>query len=353
MTFENLIQSPRNIKAAPHSAVITSRVRLARNILDFPYPGWGTRDDRVELYKKIQKGISQLSFSKSAFFEELKGYEAIEKQVLVEQHLISRELASRSEGCGLLVNSGKSLAIMINEEDHFRLQAIQPGLNLKKAHRLLDKIDDQLSETFHFAFDQNLGFLTSCPTNVGTGMRASVMLHLPALSIMNQIEPTLKAVSNLGLAIRGFYGEGTETLGHLYQISNQSTLGESEKEIINRIERVVKYVIRAEENARLKCLEDDPNLMIDKIGRAYGTLMHAHILSSKEALSLLSLIRLGAAIDYFPEEAYDITHDLMIKIQPAHLQYHAGKKLSPDERDLARASVISEAIESLPPPKNS
>lgn len=239
---------------------------------------------------------------------------------------------------------------MLNEEDHFRLQAIQPGLSLKKAYRALSKMDDSLSESLNFAYDEKLGYLTSCPSNVGTGMRASVMLHLPALYIADQITPVLKAVSKLGLAIRGFYGEGTESLGHLYQISNQSTLGESEMEIIARVERMAKHVVKAEENARKKILSDNPQRLIDKVGRAYGILKHASIISSKEALNLLSILRLGTEVGSFPKDTLDLFDQLMIQIQPAHLQLNAGGKLEIEKRDEIRAKTISSHLQNLHPP---
>ena len=351
MTFDQLIQTTPAVDKGTQSVVLTSRIRLARNLANYSFPGWSTKAERTEVYQTIQKAVSKLPIAQTGFFEELSNYESLQKQVLVEQHLMSRELASRGEGCGLLVNKEKSLAIMINEEDHFRLQAIHSGLNLKKAYRALDKVDTQISKKLDFAYDHELGFLTSCPTNVGTGMRASVMLHLPALGLTDQIEQVLKAVSKLGLAIRGFYGEGTESLGDLYQISNQSTLGESEKEIIGRIERVVKYIATAEENARLKTLQEEPSFLFDKVSRAYGTLRYAHILSSKESLTLISLIRMGTKLGYFPEATYERCDNLTIEIQPAHLQLEAGKKLSPHERDLARAKIIARNLKNLSAPK--
>ena len=351
MTFDSLIHTiPSFINKGKNSCVITSRVRLARNISDDPFPGWATKEERNATYEKLHEAVSTLPLVKTGFFDELKTLDSVQKQVLIEQHLMSRELAARSEGCGLVVNKDKTVCIMLNEEDHLRLQAIQSGLNLKKAYNNLNRIDTHISKNLNYAYDRNLGYLTSCPTNVGTGMRASVMLHLPALAITEQITPVLKAVAKLGLAIRGFYGEGTESLGHLYQISNQSTLGETEQEIIARIERMVKQIISTEENARAKILAEKPEQLLDKIGRAYGTLKHAHIISSKETLNLLSLIRLGTEVSFFPTETLDLCDQLMIKSQPAHLQLHSGEKLDVDERDHNRAKIISSHLQNLNPP---
>ncbi len=350
MTFDSLIHTFPNTQVGKNACVLSSRIRLARNLSTHPFPGWAQKPQRVETYQQIIETLSSLPCGNKSFMEELKEFDSLQKQVLVEQHLMSRELAARSTGCGLLVNESKTLSIMINEEDHFRLQSIQPGLSLKKAFRAIDKIDTEISAQLTYAYSPELGFLTSCPSNVGTGMRASVMLHLPALVLTDQIKPVLKAVSRLGLAIRGFYGEGTESLGHLYQISNQSTLGESEHDIITRIERIVKYVITAEENARAKTLQDSPLLMIDKVSRAYGTLKYAYTMTSKEALTLISLLRLGAVIGYFPNEVLSLCDHLMIKIQPAHLQLNKGTKLDAEERDRERALTIAEAIREIPPP---
>lgn len=351
MKFNSLIKlsTPVN-QRGKNTCVITSRIRLARNITDTPFPGWALQKERTKAYQDLSQAALSLPGAKLGFFEELNTLNSLEKQVLVEQHLMSRELAARGEACGLLVNKDKTVSIMINEEDHFRLQGIQTGLNLKKAYRALSKIDDHLHEKLSYAYDEELGFITSCPSNLGTGMRASVMLHLPCLSLSNQIKPVLKAVSKLGLAIRGFYGEGTESLGNLYQISNQSTLGESEIGIITRIERMVKYVITAEENARAKTLQENPLEIMDKVGRAYGVLKHSHIISSKEALNLLSLIRLGSEVGCFPEKTLELCDKLMIEIQPAHLQLHTGEQLDITERDQIRAKIISSHLQNLNKP---
>jgi len=329
MKFETLVNKTVTPATVKHACVLSSRVRLARNVQGYSFPG---------------------PMTKSGFNKELSELNSLQKQVLVEQHLISRELAAKNVGCGIVVNKEKTIAVMINEEDHFRLQSIQHGFNLKKAYRSLNKIDDQLSGSLHYAYDETLGFLTSCPSNLGTGLRASVMLHLPALTISEQIQPVLKAVSKLGLAIRGIYGEGTESMGHYYQISNQSTLGESEAEIIERIERMVKQIITAEENARQKLLIEQEDQLNDKIGRAYGVLKHAKVISSKEALDLLSLLRLGTDAGMFPEEHLKTCDHLMMYIQPAHLQFLEGGKLEMAKRDKIRAKIISSHLQTVNPP---
>jgi protein arginine kinase len=214
----------------------------------------------------------------------------------------------------------------------------------------LNDLDNELQESLTFAFDRKLGYLTTCPTNLGTGLRASAMLHLPALVLSEQINQVLNAIGRMGLAVRGLYGEGTESLGNLYQISNQSTLGESEHHIIERLERVIDKVAGHETNARLKLLEDDRMMLHDKIGRSYGILRHAWLIDSKEALNHLSLIRLGANLGFFPHETVRLCDNLLMEIQPAHLQLHSGKKLSPEQRDESRGQIIRTQLQNLPMP---
>lgn len=330
--------------------VLTSRVRLARNLRDEPFPGWATKERRVGVLERVKPEVEALPEMKDGFSQKLDGLSSLQKQVLVERHLISREQAARGEGSAAVVNRKQALSLMINEEDHLRMQAIRPGLKLTEAYELLINIDRKLEEHLEFAFDHELGYLSACPTNLGTGMRASAMLHLPGLVLSDQIGQVLQAVGKLQLAVRGFFGEGTESLGNLFQISNQSTLGESEETIIRRLERVIDQVASHEKNARRKLLEDDPEMVFDQVGRAYGTLRHAHIIASKEALNLLSLLRLGAELEFFPGETVQACDSLLMEIQPAHLQLHAGRQLTPEQRDAIRAEIIRTRLQSLNPP---
>ncbi len=351
MNFESLVAiKPKAVNSAKYGCVVSSRIRFARNIADTTFPGWATQQERKEAYVVMTEALKGLDITEASYKTELVELDAVEKQVLVEQHLMSRPFAARSEGCGVLVNRDKTISLMLNEEDHFRLQAIFPGLNLKKAYKHLSEVDDVISERLTYAFDETMGFLTSCPTNVGTGMRASVMLHLPALTLKGQMKPVINAMTRLGYAVRGFYGEGTDCLGHLYQISNQSTLGESELEIIQRLERNVKQVVTAEMNARNKMLAHDAVFLNDKLGRAYGVLKHAHVISSQETLDLLSLIRLGADLQVFEPEVKKLCEELVTKSQPAHLQLHAGEKVGVGERDKIRAKIVTSHLQSLIPP---
>ncbi|MCX6875795.1 MAG: protein arginine kinase [Verrucomicrobia bacterium] len=356
MRFTTLIKNPADWMTggqAEHGAVLTSRIRLARNLRRQPFPGWAKREQRAAALELMRPAVESLPVMKDAFSQELSDLSSVQKQVLVERHLISREHAARGEGSGTIIERRQTFSFMLNEEDHLRMQAIRPGLQLTAAYETLTEIDSTLETTLEFAFDPTLGYLTTCPTNLGTGLRASAMLHLPGLVLSDQIGQVLQAIGKLDLAVRGLYGEGTESLGNLYQISNQSTLGESEETIIRRLERVIGQVAQHEQNAREKLLEDDPEMVADKIGRAYGTLRHAHLIDSKEALNHLSLLRLGGTLGFFTPATVMLCDTLLMDIQPAHLQLHAARKLSPEERDFIRAQIVRSRLQNLASPATS
>jgi len=354
MRFSTLLKNPADWMQGhgPHSDIVmTSRIRLARNLRGRPFPGWASERRRVELLQEVRPVVAGLSIMKDGFDEEYSHLNKIKKQVLVERHLVSREHAARSTGCAVIIDRRQSLSIMINEEDHLRMQGIRAGLDLRTAHEMINTVDSELEKELPYAYDQRLGFLTACPTNVGTGMRASVMLHLPALVLTEQIKQVMNAVHKIGLAVRGLYGEGTEALGHLFQVSNQHTLGETEAELISRIEGVAEHIVQAETNAREKLKEDSPLMLHDQVGRAYATLRYSYILSSKEALDLLSKLRLGADMDLIQCDR-GLLDLLLLEIQPAHLQLAATKDLSPEERDSRRAEITRQRLQSVPSPRN-
>ncbi len=353
MRFSTLIRYPANWMTGGDGhggAVLTSRIRLARNLRDLPFPGWAKRGQRDEALRRMRPAVESLPVMKDAFSQELNQLDSVQKQVLVERHLISREHAARGDGSAVVIERKQHLSLMLNEEDHLRMQSIRSGLQLSDAYEALNEVDSQLEHELEYAFDSKLGYLTTCPTNLGTAMRASAMLHLPGLVLSDQIGQVLQGVNKIGLAVRGLYGEGTDSLGNLYQISNQSTLGETEGDIIRRLERVIAQVAMHEQNAREKLLEDDPAMVADKVGRAYGLLRHSHLIESKEALNLLSLLRLGGNLEYFNEDTVKLCDELLMEIQPAHLQLHAGRKLTPEERDAIRAKIIRDRLQSLDSP---
>jgi protein arginine kinase len=230
---------------------------------------------------------------------------------------------------------------MINEEDHLRIQVLRAGFQLKKAWAAITELDSKLEETLDYAYSPTLGYLTACPTNLGTGMRASAMMHLPALVIAGQMEKVVRAVNQLGMVVRGLFGEGSDASGSIFQISNQTTLGESEEDIIKRLQSVLQSIVEHELNARAKLLESDGSKLHDKIGRAYGILQNSHLLSSSEAMNLLSLLRLGIDLGIFPEASRTAIDRLFIEAQPGHIQHATGKpELESAERDALRASRL-------------
>src|SRR5579883_3474005 len=338
-------------RKGPHDRIVmSSRVRLARNIKDAAFPGWAKKPERVRVLEQIRPAIEGLPEMKDAFSETMDSLSALDKQILVERHLISREHAAKSAGSGLVLNRDETLCFMINEEDHIRMQALRPGLQLRQAWGAIDQADSFLEKKLEYAFNPEMGYLTACPTNIGTGIRVSAMLHLPGLVLGEQINPIIQSVNKLGLAVRGLYGEGTEALGNVFQVSNQMTLGESENGIVERLEKVLGQIIEHEENARATLLEKKAKMVYNHIGRAYGILANAHSISSKETMNLLSLMRLGVDMGVFPGVDRALVDELFILTQPAHLQKQHSEKLTAEERDLLRADMVRERLKPVSRP---
>lgn len=336
---------------ADHCIVISSRVRLARNLRDLPFPGWAKKAERVAILEQIKPFVDALpEMKESTLSVHLNDLSALEKQVLVERHLISREHAAKGMGSAVIIDRKEAVSIMINEEDHLRMQAIRPGFQLNSVFKTIDKVDTGIEAHLDYAFHPQLGYLTACPTNVGTGIRASAMVHLPALVLSEQINQVIQAVNKIGLAVRGLYGEGTEAMGNLFQVSNQNTLGEKEEEILGRLTKVIDSIVEHERNARLNLYQKKRVTLFDQIGRAYGILSNAHSMASKEALNLLSFIRLGVDIGCFPAELRASVDDLFIQTQPAHLQKSTQQKLATEERDALRADIVRKKISEIPAP---
>jgi len=324
--------------------VMSSRVRLARNLKEASFPGWAKKPERIKVMELIRPAVEALPDMKDAFSQTMDSLSTLDKQILVERHLISREHAAKSAGSGLVLNREETLCVMINEEDHLRMQALRPGLQLRQAWTAIDQADSALERKLEYAFSPDLGYLTACPTNIGTGIRVSAMLHLPGLVLAEQINPIIQSVNKLGLAVRGLYGEGTEALGNVFQVSNQMTLGEAEGAIVERLEKVLSQIIEHEENARGTLLEKKPKMVYNHIGRAYGILANAHSISSKETMNLLSLMRLGVDVGLFPGVDRALVDELFILTQPAHLQKQHSEKLTAEERDLLRADMVRERL---------
>jgi len=311
------------------------------------FPGWAKKPERVKILETILPAVSALPEMADSFAEAMDNLTALDKQILVERHLISREHAAKNVGSGIVLNREESFCVMINEEDHLRMQALRPGFQIREAWNAIDRLDSALEKKLNFAFDNELGYLTACPTNLGTGIRVSAMLHLPGLVLAEQINPIIQSVNKLGLAVRGLYGEGTEALGNIFQVSNQMTLGESETAIVERLEKVLSQIIEHEENARQTLLEKKPKTVFNHVGRAYGVLANAHSISSKETMNLLSLLRLGIDLGSFPGTERALVDELFLTTQPAHLQKQISDKLSAEERDLIRADMVRERLKNV------
>jgi len=324
--------------------VISTRVRLARNLKDYPFPCRLSEQGRKKVIEKVTSAIRDSNSSIASDFNLIKLDDLTEAQgvSLVERHLVSPEFISETEGRALLLSKDESMSIMINEEDHIRLQVITDGLSLEQAYDTADKLDTLLDENLEFAFDDKLGYLTQCPTNLGTGMRASVMLHLPTLEKSRTIGRIAGNLSKLGLTIRGAYGEGSEPSGSLYQLSNQVTLGISEKAAIENLENITKQLVSQEQQARERLAKSID--IQDSVSRSLGLLKSAMVMTHDEALKLLSNVRFGILSGQIKDVTADVVDSLMEKIEPATLMVNSGKNLSAQERDIERAKILREAL---------
>lgn len=320
--------------------VISSRIRLARNLDKIPFPHWANKKQGEEILETIKTALQRGGYLNNVLLLEIKDLDNIDKQFLIERHLMSYEHAKTANHKAVVIDEQGILAIMINEEDHLRMQVMQSGFNLCEAWNIINRIDDTLAKELSFAFSMDWGYLTACPTNTGTGMRGSVMLHLPALVMTRQINRVLAAIAKLQFTTRGFYGEGTEASGNFFQISNQVCLGHNEEEMISNINGLIRQIIEQEEQARQVLLTQNLAMVEDRIWRGFGTLRSAHIISSQETIELLSLVRLGSDLKIIKDMDRRVINELFILTQPAHLQKLEGKRLSSQERDLKRAELI-------------
>ncbi len=343
MTISSLIDTPSELtdSASNKTAIVLmTRVRLARNLSGQSFPGWAKPLQREQILATCRAAVAATPQMKKSLNVGIGDLSELERQILVERHLISRELSGAKGGAGVVISRDQAFSVMVNEEDHLRLQVLRAGFNLKKAWQAINDLDSSLEESLDFAFSPTLGYLTACPTNLGTGMRASAMMHLPALVISSQMEKIVRAVNQLGMVVRGLFGEGSDASGSIFQISNQTTLGESEADIIKRLSSVLQSIVEHELNARGKLLEADAGKLLDKIGRAYGILQNSHLLSSSEAMNLLSLIRLGVDLGAFPADSRCIIDRLFIEAQPGHLQHAQKGEFEPGQRDVLRAARL-------------
>ena len=321
--------------------VISSRIRLARNIAGYHFLTTCTRHQRTSLEHRVRDVILNAGLVAQMLYVDLDNAPDVDKQLLVERHLISKHHAAAEGSRGVAVGENETLSIMVNEEDHLRIQVLRSGLQLEEAWEQINAIDDKLEGKLDFAFHPRFGYLTACPTNVGTGIRVSVMLHLPALKLTGEIEKVFRAAKDMRLAVRGLYGEGTEATGDFYQISNQSTLGKSEEDIISDFKHlVIPKIIEYEQHARRTLLNDRTIALDDKVFRALGTLRSARLMTSEDVLYQLSHLRMGIHLGRVKDVDIRTVNELFLLAQPAHLQKMQGKKLEGDARRAIRAEFV-------------
>lgn len=335
------------IDAGPNSDVVVStRVRLARNFNAYPFPQRSTREEQEKIITETCDALftDNPVLQKSLNLVRFKDISPVEKQVLVEKHLVSKELMESDLETGVLISKDEQISIMLNEEDHLRIQCLAAGMQLNRVFELCNFLDDTISEKIDIAYNDKIGYLTSCPTNVGTGIRVSLMLHLPALTITGYIRAVLESCGKLGVAVRGLYGENTEAYGNMYQLSNQITLGKSENDIVESIQNIASQVIEKERLLRKEIIKKNSKRIEDKIMRSYGILRYCRELTSEEALKRLSDIRLGINLGFIEGLSETDINEMVLKIQPGNLIKNVGGELKPEERANKRAEYIRKRI---------
>ena len=349
MDLDELVQSTGEWLrgSGPESDVVmSSRIRLARNLADYPFISRAAPADRIEIEKSIREGIKRLGEQFHVTYVDVSKLEGLDRQFLVERQLISRE-HSESEGArGVAIDDNEQVSLMMNEEDHLRIQVLKSGFDLAAAWQKINQIDDLVESQVTYAFHERLGYLTACPTNVGTGMRVSVMLHLPALVITKQIDKLFRSLQKISLAVRGLYGEGSQAMGDFYQISNQITLGRTEEDLVKQVSEVVPSIIDYERKAREYLVRESKQNLHDRVSRAYGILRTAQTISSEETMHLLSSVRMGVNLGLIPELEIPTLNRLFIHTQPAHLQKLNGSELDTADRNIERARYLRQHLNS-------
>ena len=334
----------------PHNdVVLSSRIRFARNLAGFPFVGHANTRQRYDILASCRDHVTRKQLADNILWVDVSDSSPLDRQLLVERHLISRQHAAARDDLprGVAVGADETFAIMVNEEDHLRIQVLRSGLQLGEAYDQIDRLDDMLESQLDFAYSRRLGYLTACPTNVGTGLRVSVMLHLPALKLTGEIEKVRRAARDMHLAVRGLYGEGSDALGDLYQISNQTTLGKSEPEVLADFEHaVVPQIIAYEKQARQALLNQRPQQLDDKVHRAHAVLSAARVMGTEEVLQLLSHLRLGVNLGRIDHVDLRTVDELMLMTQPAHLQQISGEEMDPAARRIVRANLIRQRLAS-------
>jgi protein arginine kinase len=328
--------------------VVSTRIRLARNVVNYPFTNRATSHQKAEIATRAKDALTKAELPYRLDVVDVATLNPLDRQFLVERQLISRELATVLDGPRCVAFDEKeSVSIMVNEEDHLRLQVLRSGFSLDEAWQDIDRVDDAIESRLTYAFHGQFGYLTACPTNVGTGMRASVMLHLPALGLTKQIDKVFKALQKINLAVRGLHGEGSRAFGDLYQISNQVTLGKSEPKVLNEIREVIQTILQYERQARNALVKERKQAEQDRVARAIGTLGSATMITSEETMELLSAVRLGIHLNLIDDLPATTVNQLFIHTQAAHLQKLMGQPLDGEERNAARAKYLRSKLREL------
>lgn len=362
MPIQSIIDTQAELAKQPDSdsisnnIVLSTRVRLARNLDGIAFPNWAKETQKKDILAKVFQSLDKLPQMAEGTALRAEDLSKLEKQILLERHLISQEIINTSSNAGIFINKDQSCAIMINEEDHLRIQCLGKGLQLENVWQTISAIDTALEKELEYAFSTDIGYLTSCPTNVGTGLRVSAMMHLPALVIAGHMEKVIRAVNQVGITVRGLFGEGSEASGSIFQISNQQTLGVSEEDIINHLRKFLLAIIEHENNTREKLIEDKPEGLFDRIGRAYGLFKHAYLLNATESINLFSFIRLAIELKLIsaPTDLSANLNRIYIEGQAAHIEYAMTKEDATEtinkNQDRYRALYFAKQFSGLPDP---
>jgi len=325
--------------------VVSSRIRYARNLKKHKFPIILDKKESEEIYEEISGIIkSNDIYGKKFSHFKTSSIPNLEKKMLIERHIISPALIKNQGISGFIMSNDEKISIMINEEDHLRLQILSSGLNLKECLKKADELDSILDEKLEYAYHKQFGYITACPTNLGTGIRASSMIHLPGLVMTGRLERLLNTISKFGISVRGVYGEGSKSLGNLFQISNQTTLGNDEKTIVDKVEKIAMQIVSREKEARNYLINENNIEIDDKVHRSYGVLTNAKIISTDEAVKLLSLVKLGIDLDLIDKNKNVNFNKLFVEIQPMNIQFEAREELNEKERDIRRAEIIMKRL---------
>lgn len=350
--FENMAETPAHWlsgKGEEALVVLSTRIRLARNVAGCCYPTTADTDTRKRIIAYFDSVVTRTDLLSDAQYCKATDIDSMDRDFLVERHLISPVFLNGDLSKAVLIGPNEQLSIMVNEEDHLRIQALASGLDPQGAFDLAMKYEAEIGRHLEYDYDRDFGFLTACPTNAGTGMRASVLIHLPGLVLTRDIDKVISRITRSGLIVRGFYGEGSDVLGNLFQVSNQNTLGLSEADIISQITKVTREIIDEEAKARARLNEEAADMIEDKIWRAYGILKHARVLTSEEVMNLLSAVRLGHAMKIIDFLDVSLINEILLLSQPAHLQKYYKTEMDNSRRDFVRAQMVREKLREVGP----